>query len=113
MSVRPFLLAAAFLVGVAFLATLTGCNNGSEIPIDPTCVDQVTDECVPEVIAEFCDVCETCPPPVVCPPPTPPQCFVAETEKVCVQRRHGRCCKWEKVVTYRPIDCTDLEIEVR
>lgn len=109
----PFLISAGFLVLVGGLAIwLSACNPGSEIPIDPTCVEQVTDECVPEVIAEFCDECETCPPPVICPPPVvcpPPACFVKHVEKVCVRERHGRCCEWEKVITFEPIDCPEPE----
>ena len=64
-TVRPFLLSACFLLAVALIATiLSGCGStcdglGSCIPIGeepepPTCVEQVTDECVPEVIEEFC-----------------------------------------------------------
>lgn len=114
-TLEPFLAGVAFLGGVALLAVMAstmfgGCNSGSEIPIDPTCIELVTDECVPEVIAEFCDECETCPPPVVCPPPRvcpPPACFVKHVEKVCVRERYGRCCEWEKAITFEPIDCPE------
>ena len=53
-----------YWAGIAFIGTCLflgtqGCNSGSEIPIDPipTCVELVTDDCVPEVIAEFCEEC--------------------------------------------------------
>lgn len=44
----------AALLAVLLLAWVAGC--GSNIPIGeaPTCVDLVTDECVPEVVEEFC-----------------------------------------------------------
>lgn len=118
---EPFLVAAGFLGLVAFIAVVlssfAGCNDGrnhgANIPIDPTCVELVTDECVPEVIEEFCDVC---PPPVICPPPVvcpPDRCFVKHVEKVCIKERWGRCCEWDKVITFEPIDCPEPEdIEV-
>jgi len=106
----PFIIAAGFIVLVGGLAMwLSSCHSGSEIPIDPTCVELVTDECVPEVIEEFCDVCPDpviCPPPVVCPPP---ECFVRETEKVCVRWRDHRCCEWDHVTTFVPVDCPEPE----
>lgn len=44
---------------LAMLIIAFGCGeHGSNIPIDPpSCVDSVTDECVPEVIEEFCTEC--------------------------------------------------------
>ena len=80
---------------------LAGCNNGSNIPIDPTCVELVTDECVPEVVEEFCDVC---PPPVICPPirvcPDPETVYLCkERIKVCPKtfcyKWGGDCCHYE------------------
>lgn len=63
-NVRPFLLSACFLLAVALVATLlSGCDGNHIIGDLPTCVDLVTDECVPEVVTEFCPVvveCETC-----------------------------------------------------
>jgi len=125
----PFSISAGFLLLVAALAFwLSSCDHGANIPIDPIdCVDSVTDECVPEVIEEFCaPECEVCltrkqyainlrywydkgVDSVVCEEPPPAECFVRETEKVCVQYRHGRCCKWEHVTTFEPIDCPDPE----
>jgi hypothetical protein len=50
--------------GAAMVLSVTagvfvGCDHGSNIPIgeEPTCVELVTDECVPEVIEEFCEEC--------------------------------------------------------
>ena len=37
----------------------------------------------------------------------PVPAFERVTEKACVQYRHGRCCKWEHVTTFEPIDCPD------
>lgn len=49
---------AAMVLSVAS-GVFVGCDHGSNIPIYPeaTCVELVTDECVPEVIAEFCEEC--------------------------------------------------------
>ena len=57
-TVRPFLLSACFLLAVALVATLlSGCDGNHIIGDPPTCVELVTDECAPEVVAEFCDDC--------------------------------------------------------
>ena len=53
-----------YWAGIAFIGTwlflgTQGCNSGSAIPIDPipTCVELVTDDCVDEVVDEFCSPC--------------------------------------------------------
>lgn len=82
-----------------FAVLLSSCNNGSEIPFDPTCVELVTDECVAEVIEEFCPL------PVR-------ECFTVTHEKVCVDRDTRQKCGWdwwnrechyEEVLT--PVEC--------
>ena len=61
--------AVSFVVALTFMLfvgwAMAGCNDGcgfgsgscigiGEPQPEPTCAEQVTDECVPEVIAEFC-----------------------------------------------------------
>lgn len=72
------------VLGAVCALMLFGCNDGrnhgSNIPInpEPTCVELVTDECVPEIIEEFCEDCETCETCEVCE-----VCEVCETCEVC------------------------------
>ena len=55
---EAFLTTVAILGGVVLLLvaviSFSGCDGGIPIGEAPTCVDLVTDECVPEVIEEFC-----------------------------------------------------------
>ena len=51
------------LIGAFALLTVVGCGgrdgSSANIPIDPlTCVELVSDECVPEVIEAFCEDCD-------------------------------------------------------
>ena len=89
-----FTFAAAILF--AFLVTWVAGCGGSNIPIgdEPTCADLVTDECVPEVVEEFCEelppicytrdearehdrrLCLTCMNNVVCDEPEPVHCEI-------------------------------------
>lgn len=62
-----FSLVFALLVASGLVGCNPGCGIGSgscigiddpQDPLPPTCAEQVTDECVPEVIAEFCPEAE-------------------------------------------------------
>jgi len=61
---RRLALAFMLLAWAAILGTLvSGCDGNHIIGEEPTCVELVTDECVPEIIEEFCEPaeeCETC-----------------------------------------------------
>jgi hypothetical protein len=49
------------IILIAGLALFTfGCDGNHIIGDLPSCIDSVTDECVPEVVAEFCDEGEVC-----------------------------------------------------
>ena len=74
-----FSLVVSIGVVLAVASFAAGCGGGSKISVgdcedfpdaeycqEPSCVEQVTDECVPEVVEEFCAECETC---EVCPEP--------------------------------------------
>jgi hypothetical protein len=72
------------------------CEHGSLSYIDgepPTCVELVTDECVPEVVAEFCDVthCEIV--------------VVTECPDVDVVETDTDTCDLSVPVGHRPIEC--------
>ena len=54
-------LAFMLLAWAAILGTLvSGCDGNHIIGEEPTCVELVTDECVPEIIEEFCEPVEEC-----------------------------------------------------
>lgn len=58
LSIAGILLLAAFASGCAEdnAGELGDCENFPDAPwcVEPTCVEQVTDECVPEVVDAFC-----------------------------------------------------------
>ena len=93
-NVRPFLLSACFLLAVAIVAALlSGCDGNHIIGDLPTCVELVTDECVPEIIEEFCEPVEECETCEVCEPAE--ECETCETCEVC----EDQCVE--------PVDCDD------
>lgn len=52
---------AAIFVVLGMVSWLSGCGSDILLPGEaPTCVEQVTDECVPEVVAAFCPEAEAC-----------------------------------------------------
>lgn len=93
---------AAMVLSVAS-GVFVGCDHGSNIPIYPeaTCVELVTDECVPEVIAEFCEDCETC--------ETCETCEVCETCETCPVVIECEVCEVCPAPCYEPPFCDSYD----